>query len=229
MVSARHVSDFWIIYQPRREAKGRKTVFGARNREVGWVSFPVSRAKVPTIERKSASHQGNEWEATTFASTFSSMAPLAWTQLPSITRSDKERVIGASTPVPPEKVFDSDLGCPLIWQEVKSTELWMALLEATQADFVVDLCAGSGMTARACLSLGIPWVGLCWNQVHTHWLNNVIDRWALEHIVLKGSALHEQDLAKLVNAHFSDVLQQIRDRDESDDESSASSEDQASK
>ena len=232
MERARHVSDFWIIYQPRREAKGRKTVFGSRNREVGWVSFPVARTNVPTLERRSARHRGNEWEPTTFASTFSSIAPLAWTQLPSITRSDKTKVIGASTPVPvpPEKVFDSDLGCPLSWQEVKSKDLWMALLEATQADFVVDLSAGSGMTARACLSLGIPWAGLCWNQVHTHWLNNVLAHWALEHIVLRGSALHEQDLAKLVTAHFSDVLQQIQDRDTKDDEeSSESSEAEASK
>ena len=29
----------------------------------------------------------------------------------------------------------------------------------------------------------------------------------------KKSPLHEQDLAKLVSAHFSDVLQQIQDRD----------------
>ena len=97
---------------------------------------------------------------------------------------------------------------------VKSKDLWLALLEATNADFVVDLGAGSGITARACLALGIPWAGLCWNQVHTHWLNNVVDRWALEEIVQKTSPLHEQDLAKLVSAHFSDVLQQIADRDQ---------------
>ena len=34
-----------------------------------------------------------------------------------------------------------------------------------------------------------------------------------EEIVKKKSPLHEQDLAKLVSAHFSDVLQQIEDRD----------------
>ena len=50
--------------------------------------------------------------------------------------------------------------------------------------------------------------------MHTHWLNNVVDRWALEEIVQKTSPLHEQDLAKLVSAHFSDVLQQIADRDQ---------------
>ena len=214
MQSARHVSEIWIVYQPRREAKGRKTVFGSRNREVGWVSFPVSRAHVPTQERKAARSTGNEWETTTFSSTFSSMVPMAWGQLPSITLADKQRIIGASPPVPPSKVFDTDLGCPLCWQDVKSKDLWLALLEATNADFVVDLGAGSGITARACLALGIPWAGLCWNQVHTHWLNNVVDRWALEEIVQKESPLHEQDLAKLVSAHFSDVLQQIADRDQ---------------
>ena len=61
--------------------------------------------------------------------------------------------------------------------------------------------------------MGIPWVGLCWNMTHVHWLNNVVDRWALEEIVKKKSPLHEQDLARLVNTHFSDVLQQIQDRD----------------
>ena len=102
------------------------------------------------------------------------------------------------------------------------------MLNASNADFVVDLGAGSGSTARACLALGIPWVGLCWNQVHAHWLNNVVDRWALEEIVQKTSPLHEQDLAKLVSAHFSDVLQQIADRDqnvggtEDDDDDGAS-------
>ena len=40
-----------------------------------------------------------------------------------------------------------------------------------------------------------------------------IERWALEEIVQKESPLHEQDLAKLVSSHFSDVLQQIQDRD----------------
>ena len=33
----------------------------------------------------------------------------------------------------------------------------------------------------------------------------------------KQSALHEQDLARLVSAHFSDVLQQIQDNDTMDD------------
>ena len=79
------------------------------------------------------------------------------------------------------------LGCLPCWQEVKSKDLWIALLEAASADFVVDLGVGGGLTAQARLALGIPRVGLCWNQVHAHWLNNVVHRWALEEIVKKKS------------------------------------------
>ena len=115
-------------------------------------------------------------------------------------------------------MFDTDLGCPLCWQEVKPKDFWSSLLEATNADHVVDLGAGSGILARACLSPGVPWTGLCWNLVHVHWLNNVLDRFAVEQIAKKESPLHEQDLAKLVATHFSDVLQQVKDRDVARDE-----------
>ena len=221
MEGARYLCEIWLVYRPRREAGGRKTVFGSKNREVGWVSFPISRAHVPTQDRTTGSNACNDWEATTFSSTFSGMPPLAWGQLPSIRVADKEKILGASlAPLPDRKIFDADLGCPLLWQEVKSKELWCSILEACNADFVVDLAAGSGMTARACLAMGVPWVGLCWNQTHVHWLNNVVDRWTLEALVQKTSPLHEQDLAKLVQEHFSDVLQQIQDRDKMAEEAS---------
>ena len=60
MQRARHVSDIWIIYQPRRESKERKTMFGSRNREVGWVSFPVSKNRVPTQDSKAGRKAGKE-------------------------------------------------------------------------------------------------------------------------------------------------------------------------
>ena len=101
MQNARHVSaDIWIVYKPRREAAGRKVVFGSRNREVGWVSFPVARTNVPTQDRKAAKSAGDEWESSTFASTFSCMAPLAWGQLPCQARCLDAR---ASTPGASEK------------------------------------------------------------------------------------------------------------------------------
>ena len=49
--------------------------------------------------------------------------------------------------------------------------------------------------------------------MHASWARSCLDRWACEEIVRKGSPLHEQDLAELLTAHFSDVLQSSRDRD----------------
>ena len=62
--------------------------------------------------------------------------------------------------------------------------------------------------------MGIAYVGLCWRQVRAQWLNNVVGRSALEEIVLKEFPLHEKDMARLVNTHFADVLQQIQHRHE---------------
>ena len=49
--------------------------------------------------------------------------------------------------------------------------------------------------------------------MHAQWLNNVLGRYACEQVVQKDSPLHEQDFAQLISTHFSDVLQQIQDRD----------------
>ena len=43
MRKARHLSDIWLVYSPRKEPATRKTIFSSRNREVGWISFPVAR------------------------------------------------------------------------------------------------------------------------------------------------------------------------------------------
>ena len=137
MKKARHVSELWLVYTPKKEAGQRKVLFGSRNREVGWVSFPVPRTNIPTKDRKT----WNEWESSTYSSTFSALVPMAWGQLPSIALADKQKITGASTtPVPASKLFDSDLGCPLVWQEVKSKDVWTAVLEAVGAECVVDLC-----------------------------------------------------------------------------------------
>ena len=59
----------------------------------------------------------------------------------------------------------------------------------------------------------------CWQDVRGRfasegeWARSCLDRWVREEIVQKGSPLHGQDLAELVTTHFSDVLQQTKDRD----------------
>ena len=91
------------------------------------------------------------------------------------------------------------------------------ILEAVDADYVVQLGVGAAFCGRACLSLGIPYLGLCMNSVHASWARSCLDHWACEEIVRKGSPLHEQDLAELISTHFSDALQSSRDRDDARD------------
>jgi hypothetical protein len=188
LADARYCNDIWIVYQPRKEAAGRRVVFSARNREVGWVSFPVSRNNVPTtecLENSKSRIAASAWEKTTFSASFSGVVPMSWGQLPSITMGDKAKIIGRVPPEPMRALFEADLGCPLFWQEVKPKELWSSLLFATHADFVVELGAGGGVLACACLSEGIPWTGLCLNPGHVHWINNVLDRFACELLTRK--------------------------------------------
>ena len=216
MKKARHAAELWIVYQPRRVPGGRMTLFGSKNRETAFVSLPKSRNHLVAKDRVAGRGLTNEWETSNFASSFCGVQPMCWWQLPTIALGDKKRLLGGRDPKVPDgkrKVYDASHACPLCWQEVKSKEFWMGILSATQASYVVDLAPGGGVTARACLALGIPWVGLCVNQVHADWLGNVLDRWTLDLIVTEGCALYEQDLATLVRNHFSDALRQIQERD----------------
>ena len=92
-------------------------------------------------------------------------------------------------------------------------DFWIEMLVATNARCVVDLAAGSGVTARACLHQGIPWVGLCWNAPHAQWLSNVLDRWVVAEIVDQESVLFDRDMAKQLLEHFPDHIQHIEDVD----------------
>ena len=79
-------------YQPRRASVRTPTIFGSRNREVGWVSFPISRTHISMQARRGVC--GSEWEKSTFSGTYSGVQPLHWAQLPSISAADKQAILG---------------------------------------------------------------------------------------------------------------------------------------
>ena len=58
------------------------TPFAARNREVGWVSFSISRGHIATQERSKSKVLPSSWETSSFSTTFSGVAPLSWGMLP---------------------------------------------------------------------------------------------------------------------------------------------------
>ena len=213
-----NATEAWIIFKPRREPGVPQTLFGSRNRESAFVSLPLSKNGIAVDDR--AEDMQSDYEHNDFAATFSGVNPLVWAKLPSMDLPTKEKIQGGQPPVPPSQVYNTDNGCPLCWGEKKPKELLMSILRSAKASSVVDLSPGGGVTARACLALGIPWVGLCWNQMHANWLGRVLDHWALEQIAKDGSKMYDADLAELLKKHFDDTLTQVeeRDQEEQDDD-----------
>jgi len=85
---------------------------------------------------------------------------------------------------------------------------------------VVDFSPGSGALARACLELGIKYVGICRTAEHCSWLINVTNRAAVEIATREGTTLYDQDLAKMLSTHFQELLDELHAQDaaKSDDE-----------
>ena len=78
---------------------------------------------------------------------------------------------------------------------------------------MIDLTPGSGACARACLEVGIQYVGICRTPEHASWLINVTNRAAVEMISRNGTALYEQDLAAVMTDHFKEMIEELHAQD----------------
>jgi hypothetical protein len=66
--------------------------------------------------------------------------------------------------------------------------------------------------------LGIVCLSWCGSESHAKWLTNVYDRFALEQIIKTQSSLYEPELAKLVESHFQEMVEQLKEKDSLQDE-----------
>ena len=86
-------------------------------------------------------------------------------------------------------------------------------LSEVRAALVVDYSPGSGAMARACLSKGIQYVGICRTDQHCSWLTNILNKAAVECISRNGSPQYQQDLASCINAHFMELIDELHQQD----------------
>ena len=86
-------------------------------------------------------------------------------------------------------------------------------LPEVKAALVVDYSPGSGAMARACLNLGIQYVGICRSAQHCSWLTNILNKAAVECISRTGSPLYQQDLATCINEHFKELIDELHQQD----------------
>ena len=113
------------------------------------------------------------------------------------------------------------MGLPLFWQERKEPVFWTTLLTHLDTKCVVDLTPGSGSCARAAMHMGISYTALAMNAQHNSWLQNVLNKAAMQSIVREKCPLHEQDLAAELQKHFQEVLDQLHAQDSCQDEEPA--------
>ena len=140
--------------------------------------------------------------------------------MPLIPVPDKKKILGLKeVQAPKPKVFDSAQGVPLFWAERKSVEFWKTLFTDLGALQVVDVSPGTGMAARAALDLGLHYLGVARNSLHTGWLNIVVDRAALTAIRTKNTAIYNSQLAEEVQEHFKEWLDGTSQADKAADTS----------
>ena len=174
------------------------------------MSTPVPRTQIPVKPRGAFGQAAGE--ETTHDTSYTGVPSMAWQQMQRVSAADKCRIWGADAERPRQELFDTTLGQPLLWQERKTPAFWSSLLSDLCVKSVVDLTPGSDSAARACMQLGIPYHGWAKNAEHASWLQNVLDRAALQVICSVGSALH-CDLAQAIQEHFTDVLEQLNEQD----------------
>ena len=190
--------------------------FASESREVALVSMPVPRTQLACKLRKDKFAAAGE--STTHDTTYTGVSPMPWKAMPMISLEDKKKVMGYDPALPRVKIFDSSAGVPLFWHERKDPAFWSTFLTHLDAKCIVDLTPGSGSCARAAMDLGISYTALAMNAEHNSWLQNVLNKAAMQVIVREKSPLHEMDLAAQLQTHFQDVLDQLHAQDACKDE-----------
>ena len=71
--------------------------------------------------------------------------------------------------------------------------------------------------AEAALRLGICYVGVTTKATHAKWLNNVIDRVAMSHVVTPGKPCYMKDLVDNIQTHFGPMLARLQESAEMED------------
>ena len=206
----------------------RKNFFSSKNMEIGYIAMPTNRTKISVKERSGddGSFSG-AGEDSTHYTTYTGIPVVPRHRLPLINDADKVAIVGTE----PDKGHLPELwtkrglqGVPLYWLESKSVEAWTRILKDTSVKAVVDLSAGSGTLACACMGVGALYVGFVYHKTHLTWLTNVVDRASLKYLVQSGTTLYQEDLATHVKQVFADLVdaddaeQGSEDDDEEDKE-----------
>ena len=206
------LTEMHIHYKQPESKEGRRVAFQGKRVETFYVmsNFPLTMLK--SVERTELNALG---ERSSHDAAYSGVESLHWARMPKISRENKQTISGGSVlpPSPSAGVYDDTSGVPLFWQERKPELFYKILLQEWKVKNVIDLTPGSGTLARTCMTQGWQYLGLCWNAEQSSWLQNVLNRRALQIIATSGTALFEQELADMIKEHFKELLDELHDTD----------------
>ena len=212
--------ELFVVYNKSwNDCFKKKMVFGSDNVEIGFVALPGNRSRVEIKERDGG-------ESSHFRSMSGVVIPPRMS-LPRVSHEDKKKIFADTPDITslPKKWRDQvPSGEPLNWQETKSRDFWLRVLQELSVKAVVDVSPGSGSLGVACMEAGVSYFGICQSNVHFTWLGNVLDRAALQYVSEAGTHLYQEDLAAHVKEIFSDMLQ--TDEDGINDDALAMSDDE---
>jgi len=129
--------------------------------------------------------------------------PTKVTQLPKISKDDKEAIMGYKTDVPESWAQES---VPLFWGESKAVDFFQVLLKNYAITDVQDLSVGCGSLAVACLKEGVTYQGFVGHKKHKVFIENILNLNAAKLISQKDSCLFQQSLSEALKAYFEDDL-----------------------
>jgi hypothetical protein len=210
--SPTHFMEMHIAYKPTSRL-GRKVAFSGQNIETAFCITQFPRTRLVAVDRKKFNSMG---ETSSHEASYSGVPPRPWGSMPLMQEKDKVQISG-DAPSPAAGLFDTTAGHPLSWSERKPVELWSVILSELKVRCVVDLSPGSGALARACLDQGWQYTAICRSEEHCSWLQNVLNRAAVESITRSGTALFEQDLSACISEHFKDVVNKLHAQDAAQD------------
>ena len=101
-------------------------------------------------------------------------------------------------------------GVPLFWAEYKPITWYVSLYRDTNAGRIWDQFPGSGAAAIGALYAGIPYEGICENEAHKQWLDQILDR-AMFAVLAdkkkeKGAKKEDQEVAASILSFFNSIV-----------------------
>ena len=92
-------------------------------------------------------------------------------------------------------------GHALFWQDVMTPRTLAAIFNDLNCGCVFDLSPGAGTAALAACANDIPYLGVCANERHRKWLDEIINKMTLAvqaDTTLKGAGRTDKDVKGLV-------------------------------